>query len=47
MFFKGVKAEEYSDLPVRHNEDELNKELSYDLPIKDKKFNFKFNDFRN
>ena len=34
------KAEEYSDLPVRHNEDELNKELSYDLPIKDKKFNF-------
>ena len=34
------KAEEYSDLPVRHNEDELNKQLAYDLPIKNPKFNY-------
>ena len=33
-------SEEFSEVPVRHTEDDINKQMSQELPIKDPKFNF-------
>ena len=32
-------SEELSHVPVRHTEDEINKQMAQDLPIKNPKFN--------
>ena len=38
MFYLNFKATEFSQLPVRHNEDKLNAELSNDVPLKVNQF---------
>ena len=33
-------ADELSNIPVRHTEDEINKQMAQELPIKDPKYNY-------